>query len=191
MDAIGPSRRNYGHRHPAEERPGIRDRCHPRAGTIHRGPRRQQRRHRKRPGREFTISRSGPDSTLGNVSTRGFVGAGDNAMIGGLIIGSGGTPIVVLRAIGPTLASAGIYPTRCSIPRSIARWQRHRYRLQRRLEKRPGASRGGDSIRAERRSRISHRRLPRARQQRLRRRRPRAKATTPASRLRFEAYRIP
>ena len=51
---------------------------------------------------------SGTDSTLGNVSTRGFVGVGDNAMIGGLIIGSGDTPIVVLRAIGPTLASAGI-----------------------------------------------------------------------------------
>jgi phospholipase/lecithinase/hemolysin len=51
---------------------------------------------------------SGTDSTLGNVSTRGFVGAGDNAMIAGLIIGNGDTPIVVLRAIGPTLASAGI-----------------------------------------------------------------------------------
>jgi hypothetical protein len=51
---------------------------------------------------------SGNSSTLGNVSTRGFVGTGDNAMIGGVIIGSGENPIVVLRALGPTLSAAGI-----------------------------------------------------------------------------------
>jgi phospholipase/lecithinase/hemolysin len=51
---------------------------------------------------------SGSNSTLGNVSTRGFVGTGDNVMIGGVIIGSGESPIVVLRAMGPTLAQAGI-----------------------------------------------------------------------------------
>ena len=50
----------------------------------------------------------GTNSTLANLSTRGFVGTGDNVMIGGLIIGSGDLPIVVLRAIGPTLASSGI-----------------------------------------------------------------------------------
>ncbi len=47
-------------------------------------------------------------STLANLSTRGFVGAGDNAMIAGLIIGSGDSPILVLRAIGPSLANFGI-----------------------------------------------------------------------------------
>jgi phospholipase/lecithinase/hemolysin len=47
-------------------------------------------------------------STLANLSTRGFVGTGDNVMIGGLIIGNGDSPIVVLRAIGPTLSNAGI-----------------------------------------------------------------------------------
>lgn len=47
-------------------------------------------------------------STLDNVSTRGFVGTGDNAIIGGVIIGNGDSPIVVLRAIGPTLANSGI-----------------------------------------------------------------------------------
>jgi phospholipase/lecithinase/hemolysin len=47
-------------------------------------------------------------STLANVSTRGFVGTGDDVMIGGLIIGDGDLPIVVLRAIGPSLASSGI-----------------------------------------------------------------------------------
>jgi phospholipase/lecithinase/hemolysin len=51
---------------------------------------------------------SATNSTLANLSTRGFVGNGDNAMIGGLIVGSGENPIVVLRAIGPTLANAGI-----------------------------------------------------------------------------------
>jgi phospholipase/lecithinase/hemolysin len=51
---------------------------------------------------------SGNSSTLGNVSTRGFVGTGDNAMIGGLIIGSGENPLVVLRALGPTLTAVGI-----------------------------------------------------------------------------------
>jgi hypothetical protein len=47
-------------------------------------------------------------STLANLSTRGFAGAGDNALIAGVIIGNGDSPIVVLRAIGPTLASSGI-----------------------------------------------------------------------------------
>jgi phospholipase/lecithinase/hemolysin len=51
---------------------------------------------------------SGTSSTLGNLSTRGFVGTGDNAMIGGLIIGNGDLPIVVLRALGPTLMNSGI-----------------------------------------------------------------------------------
>ena len=48
------------------------------------------------------------NSTLSNLSTRGFVGTGDNVMIGGLIVGSGDSAIVVFRAIGPSLASSGI-----------------------------------------------------------------------------------
>jgi len=47
-------------------------------------------------------------STLANLSTRGFVGIGDNVMIAGVIIGNGDSPIIVLRAIGPSLASSGI-----------------------------------------------------------------------------------
>ena len=50
----------------------------------------------------------GSDSTLGNVSTRGFVETGDNVMIAGVIIGNGENPIVVVRALGPTLAAVGI-----------------------------------------------------------------------------------
>jgi phospholipase/lecithinase/hemolysin len=51
---------------------------------------------------------SSTSSTLGNVSTRGYVGTGDDVMIGGVIIGSGDNPIVVIRALGPTLTVAGI-----------------------------------------------------------------------------------
>jgi phospholipase/lecithinase/hemolysin len=51
---------------------------------------------------------SSSDATLANVSTRGFVGTGDNVMIGGVIIGNGDNPIVVVRALGPTLAAAGV-----------------------------------------------------------------------------------
>jgi phospholipase/lecithinase/hemolysin len=51
---------------------------------------------------------SADNSTLANVSTRGYVGAGDNVMIGGFIVNSGEFPIVVLRALGPSLAAAGI-----------------------------------------------------------------------------------
>jgi phospholipase/lecithinase/hemolysin len=51
---------------------------------------------------------SGTSSTLGNVSTRGFVGTGDNVMIGGVIIDDGEFPIVVVRALGQTLTAAGI-----------------------------------------------------------------------------------
>ena len=51
---------------------------------------------------------SGSSSTLANLSTRGFVGVGDNVMIGSLIIGSGDSAIVVVRAIGPSLAGSGI-----------------------------------------------------------------------------------
>jgi len=48
-------------------------------------------------------------SIFQNLSTRGFVGTGNNdALIGGLIIGSGEQPVIVLRAIGPTLSGFGI-----------------------------------------------------------------------------------
>ncbi len=48
-------------------------------------------------------------SIFQNLSTRGFVGAGNNdALIGGLMIGSGEQPLIVVRAIGPTLGSFGI-----------------------------------------------------------------------------------
>ena len=47
-------------------------------------------------------------SVLANTSTRGFVSGGDNALIAGFIIGNGGSDTVVVRAIGPSLADAGV-----------------------------------------------------------------------------------
>ncbi len=47
------------------------------------------------------------DAELANISTRGFVGTGDNVLIGGFIIG-GGDATVVVRAIGPSLTAFGV-----------------------------------------------------------------------------------
>ena len=44
---------------------------------------------------------------LANISTRGFVHTGDNAMIGGFIIRGQATRVIV-RAIGPSLSASGI-----------------------------------------------------------------------------------
>jgi hypothetical protein len=43
------------------------------------------------------------NSKLGNISTRGFVGTGDNVMIGGFIVGGQVSTRVIVRAIGPSL----------------------------------------------------------------------------------------
>ncbi len=48
------------------------------------------------------------NSSLQNVSTRGLVGTGDNVIIGGLIVGEGQNPTIVIRGIGPSLVRAGI-----------------------------------------------------------------------------------
>ena len=47
------------------------------------------------------------NSVLKNVSTRGFVGTGENVMIAGFAI-SGGSRTVLVRALGPTLAQFGV-----------------------------------------------------------------------------------
>ena len=46
-----------------------------------------------------------PDSTVGNLSTRGTVAAGDNVLISGFIVGQVARTTVVIRALGPSLAS--------------------------------------------------------------------------------------
>jgi glutamine amidotransferase-like uncharacterized protein len=48
------------------------------------------------------------DSRLANISTRGFVGTGDNVMIGGTIITGAAATNVMVRAIGPSLTGFGI-----------------------------------------------------------------------------------
>lgn len=50
------------------------------------------------------------NSKLANISTRGFVDSGDNVMIGGFIVGgsSGGSAMVLVRAIGPSLHKFGV-----------------------------------------------------------------------------------
>jgi hypothetical protein len=48
---------------------------------------------------------SGAASTLGNISTRGFVQTGNNVMIGGFIVQGTGPKRVILRAIGPELSA--------------------------------------------------------------------------------------
>lgn len=49
-----------------------------------------------------------PSPSLGNISTRLRVGDGDDALIGGFIITGNEQKRVLLRAIGPSLASAGV-----------------------------------------------------------------------------------
>lgn len=49
------------------------------------------------------------DSQLANISTRAVVQTGDNVMIGGFILGSGGADTTVLvRALGPSLTQLGV-----------------------------------------------------------------------------------
>jgi phospholipase/lecithinase/hemolysin len=47
-------------------------------------------------------------SSLANTSTRGFVQTEDNVLIAGFIVGNGGSDTVIVRAIGPSLADAGV-----------------------------------------------------------------------------------
>lgn len=51
---------------------------------------------------------SGPGSTLLNIATRGRVEVDPNALIGGFFLGGTESKRVLVRAIGPSLASAGI-----------------------------------------------------------------------------------
>jgi hypothetical protein len=51
---------------------------------------------------------SDSNSLVGNISTRGFVGLGDDVLIGGFIVGSGSSGRVAVRALGPSLSNAGI-----------------------------------------------------------------------------------
>jgi hypothetical protein len=58
----------------------------------------------------YDLDSTTTDARLANISTRGFVDAGENVMIGGIIAGpaSAGSGRVLLRAIGPSLTALGI-----------------------------------------------------------------------------------
>jgi len=50
-----------------------------------------------------------PVGKLANISTRAFVGTGDNAVIAGFILGNGeGSSRIVVRGLGPSLTAAGV-----------------------------------------------------------------------------------
>ena len=48
------------------------------------------------------------DSQLANISTRGFVGAQNNVMIGGFILGGNNSTRVAVRGLGPSLSQFGL-----------------------------------------------------------------------------------
>ena len=56
----------------------------------------------------YEVTSPGINSKLTNVSGRGFVGTGDNVLISGFIVGDVGSATVVVRALGPSLASFGV-----------------------------------------------------------------------------------
>jgi hypothetical protein len=58
----------------------------------------------------FRAPQQSSENHLANISTRGFVNTGQGQLIGGFII-TGGPKLVLVRAIGPTLANAGVSPT--------------------------------------------------------------------------------
>lgn len=49
-----------------------------------------------------------PTGTLVNVSTRAFVGDGERQLIGGFVVGGSDTKRVLVRAVGPALATLGV-----------------------------------------------------------------------------------
>ncbi len=57
----------------------------------------------------FFSSRESSGNKLANISTRGFVSTGQGQLIGGFIV-IGGPKMVVIRALGPSLASQGVSP---------------------------------------------------------------------------------
>jgi hypothetical protein len=62
-------------------------------------------------GGTFTVNtfKNSLFNRMANISTRGLVGTGQGQLIGGFII-TGGPKLVMIRAMGPTLAAAGVSP---------------------------------------------------------------------------------
>jgi len=58
----------------------------------------------------YDLSQTAP-ATVANLSTRGFVGTGADVLIGGFFVGGSTSANIVVRALGPSLAQAGISGT--------------------------------------------------------------------------------
>lgn len=58
---------------------------------------------------DFDAIRDSEDHHLANISTRGFVNTGQGQLIGGFIV-RGGPKLVLIRALGPSLAAQGVNP---------------------------------------------------------------------------------
>jgi len=56
----------------------------------------------------YDLFSPGYNSRLANISTRSFVGTGNNVLIGGFIVGDVASATVIVRALGPSLASFGV-----------------------------------------------------------------------------------
>ena len=57
----------------------------------------------------FRAPQESSENHLANISTRGFVHTGQGQLIGGFII-TGGPKLVLVRALGPSLAAQGVSP---------------------------------------------------------------------------------
>lgn len=57
----------------------------------------------------LNVDRESSFNRLANISTRGFVNTGQGQLIGGFIV-KGGPKLVMIRALGPTLAASGVNP---------------------------------------------------------------------------------
>jgi hypothetical protein len=57
----------------------------------------------------FRAPQESSENHLANISTRGFVSTGQGQLIGGFIV-TGGPKLVLIRALGPSLASQGVTP---------------------------------------------------------------------------------
>jgi hypothetical protein len=57
----------------------------------------------------FRAPRESSENHLANISTRGFVSTGQGQLIGGFVV-TGGPKLVLIRALGPSLAAFGVSP---------------------------------------------------------------------------------
>ncbi len=79
-------------------------------------------------GRALRPLAADPTPSLLNMSTRGSVGTGDDVLISGFIVGDVGSATVIVRALGPSLASSGVngVPKRSHIDDLRLDWLCHR-----------------------------------------------------------------